>query len=78
MLTLLGYLLALEVRQEGVGSQAEVSAELMSLSFTESTCLLPGHQISRGKRMPEKLDKEATIGGSTTDLRERVYVTVPR
>ena len=72
MLTLLGYLPALEVRQEGVESQAEVSS-----------CLLlnpvAGHQYAaRGKRMPEKLEKEATIRGSTTDLREKIYVTVPR
>ena len=73
MLTLLGYLPALEVRQEGVGGQAKVSS-----------CLLlnpvAGHQYAaRGKRMPEKLEKEAaTIRGSTTDLREKVYVTVPR
>ena len=72
MLTLLGYLPALEVRQEGVGGQAEVSS-----------CLLlnpvPGHQYAaRRARMPEKLEKEATIRGSTTDLREKVYVTVSR
>ena len=72
MLTLLGYLPPLEVRQEGVGGQAEVSS-----------CLLlnpvAGHQYAaRGARMPEKLEKETTIRGSTTDLREKVYVTVPR
>ena len=40
--------------------------------------LMSGHQNARGKRIPEKLEKEATIRGSTTDLREKVYVTVPR
>ena len=39
---------------------------------------MSGHQNARGKRIPEKLEKEATIRGSTTDLREKVYVTVPR
>ena len=39
---------------------------------------MSGHQNARGKRIPEKLEKEATMRGSTTDLREKVYATVPR
>ena len=77
MLTLLGYLPALEVPQEGVGSQSEeVSTDVCPL--LNPVAGKHRYATARGTRMPEKLEKEATIRGSTTDLREKVYVTVPR